>query len=334
MFENIKTTLRALWNPAMYHGLGKGKNYFEGWFYKCVDKNGENIFAIIPGVSFGGIESDKHSFIQVLNGITGQVHYFIYKFEDFSGSKKDFEIRIGANVFSREGIKLDIDKDGVAIKGELKFEGLKPWPVSFLSPGIMGWYAFVPFMQCYHGVLSMDHVINGSLSYNNNTIDFTSGRGYTEKDWGQAFPESWIWMQSNHFDSPEVSLTASIAKIPWLGNYFTGYIAGLLYKGKLYRFTTYNGAVLEKITFQENVLRMNFIDKDYVLEIETGHAGGGNLKAPLPKTGMKGRVNESLKSIVRIKLFKKNGELIYEGKGLNTGLEINGDIERLIKGLE
>ena len=68
-----------------------GKNYFEGWFYKCVDKNGENIFAIIPGVSFGGIESDKHSFIQVLNGITGQVHYFIYKFEDFSSSKKDFE---------------------------------------------------------------------------------------------------------------------------------------------------------------------------------------------------------------------------------------------------
>ena len=23
----------------------------------------------------------------------------------------------------------------------------------------MGWYAWVPFMECYHGVLSLDHTI-------------------------------------------------------------------------------------------------------------------------------------------------------------------------------
>ena len=34
---------------------------------------------------------------------------------------------------------------------------LDGWPVKVTSPGAMGPYAFVPFMECYHGVVSMDH---------------------------------------------------------------------------------------------------------------------------------------------------------------------------------
>ena len=29
--------------------------------------------------------------------------------------------------------------------------------------GIMGWYRFVPFMQCYHGVVSLNHKLNGTF---------------------------------------------------------------------------------------------------------------------------------------------------------------------------
>ena len=47
--------------------------------------------------------------------------------------------------------------------GRLVFEGITPWPVSITSPGIMGWYAWVPKMECYHGVLSLDHRIQGDL---------------------------------------------------------------------------------------------------------------------------------------------------------------------------
>jgi hypothetical protein len=51
----------------------------------------------------------------------------------------------------------------------------------------MGPYAFVPFMECYHGILSMDHKINGQLIIHDEIIDFTGGKGYMEKDWGQSF---------------------------------------------------------------------------------------------------------------------------------------------------
>lgn len=56
------------------------------------------------------------------------------------------------------------------------------------SPGIMGWYAWVPTMECYHGVVSLDHAISGKLMIEDQAHDFNGGRGYIEKDWGKSFP--------------------------------------------------------------------------------------------------------------------------------------------------
>lgn len=45
----------------------------------------------------------------------------------------------------------------------------------------MGPFAFVPFMECYHGIVSMDHIIQGELEIDGATVDFSNGRGYMEK---------------------------------------------------------------------------------------------------------------------------------------------------------
>ena len=36
------------------------------------------------------------------------------------------------------------------IKGKISFGDLFRWPSNLFSPGIMGPYSFVPFMECYH----------------------------------------------------------------------------------------------------------------------------------------------------------------------------------------
>lgn len=46
----------------------------------------------------------------------------------------------------------------------------------------MGPFSFVPFMEYYHGILSMDHNIEGSLEHNGKIISFDQGKGYMEKD--------------------------------------------------------------------------------------------------------------------------------------------------------
>ena len=40
--------LHALWHPASYHGWGRSKRFFEGWYYKLVSLNETHAFAIIP----------------------------------------------------------------------------------------------------------------------------------------------------------------------------------------------------------------------------------------------------------------------------------------------
>jgi len=91
--------------------------------------------------------------------------------------------------------------------------------------------AFGPIMECYHDIISLDHSLSGSLLSNDTEIVFNGGWGYIEKDWGKSFPEAYVWIQSNHFQKKETSLSASIAKIPWLNGFFRGYCEPLISVG-------------------------------------------------------------------------------------------------------
>ena len=211
-----------------------------------------------------------------------------------------------------------------------------PWPVKLLSPGVMGWYAFVPGMDCYHGILSMDHAVEGFIVVDGTRKDLKGGRSYIEKDWGVSMPSSWIWMQTNHFNRDGISLSGSIAKIPWLGNYFTGYIFGFLCDKKLYKFTTYSGAKVTGLDVTDDNIRIRLENKVYRLDIDADRSEGVEL--PAPRLGeMTVKVNESLHSSINVALLRKTGsgtKLIYSGTGRNAGLELVGDVTELTKGLK
>jgi hypothetical protein len=262
------------------------------------------------------------------------LHYFSYPISSFWANKDKFEIKIGNNYFSLDHVILDIEDGETRVKAEMEFENIVPWPVTRLSPGAMGFFAFIPFLECYHGVLSFNHSIKGYVTINKDKIDFTGGKGYIEKDWGYSMPSSWIWMQTNHFDKEGISLFVSIAKIPWLGSYFTGYIFGFVYDGKIYKFTTYNRAKIERLNVTDTDIEIKISDKNYTLQINALRSEGVDL--PAPKLGeMTSKVNESLRSKINIKLYKKEknrNKLLYQGTGRNAGLEFVGDLDELLKG--
>ena len=182
-------SLRTLWKPALYHGEGARPPFFEGWYFKLVDATEAHRYAVIPGVFIGREPASSHAFVQTLDGATGRTTYHRYPFDAFRADPREFDIQVGPNHFRLDRIALDIDAPELRMRGELRFAGLTPWPVTRTSPGIMGPYTFAPFMECYHGVLSFDHTIAGSLAVDGRELDFTGGHGYIEKDWGQAFPE-------------------------------------------------------------------------------------------------------------------------------------------------
>lgn len=312
--------------PAMYHGHNKRAPFFEGWYYKLVSADETQRYAVIPGVILG---EDQHAFIQLLDGTTGQSSYHTYPISAFWASDETFEIRIGKSRFTNDSVQLDVDSMEGSLKGELKFVDPKPWPVDWKSPGIMGWYAWVPFMETYHGVLSFDHLIEGSVNIDGKNIDFSSGRGYIEKDWGQSFPSAWVWFQSNHFETPGICITASVAIIPWLWSSFRGFIIGFWWNGSLYRFATYTGGEIESLDIFDDRVEWVVRDKNYRLSMTASRPEAGLIRGPT-KIDMGKRVNETLQAEIEVRLSDLDGRVIYEGNGRNGGLEVEGDLTRLL----
>ena len=322
--------VQRVMNPAWYHGRGAKPPFFEGWYYKLVNQDESQRWAIIPGVFVNEESTKSHAFVQVLNGNTGASYY--HRFGTFKAEENAFDITIGrTNHFTLEQFSLDFADEHGAISGELRFEGLQPWPISILSPGVMGWYAWLPTMQTYHGVLSFDHHIDGQLNLYGETVDFTGGRGYIEKDWGQSFPEGYIWMQSNHFETAGTSLTASIARVPNTSD-TRGFIVGLWHDGDLYSFTTYNNTEIEKLIIDEHTVEWIMYRNDAELHITAQRASGGLLKGP-EVDGMNMRVAETMQATIDYQLYEIFGPrktLIAQGTGRNAGLEVVGDIELLL----
>lgn len=339
---DVLTRLRTLWQPAAYHGHGLDCNFFEGWYFKVVDCAEQQRYAIIPGIFLGKDGKDSHSFVQTLNGVSGATAYHRYPLEAFCAVPATFDVCVGPNRFMAQGIELNIDNAAGQIVGRIVFDDVKPWPLSWRSPGIMDWYSFVPFMECYHGVVSLDHAVSGQLVIDGRSVDFHGGRGYTEKDWGQAFPRAWIWMQTNHFERAGVCLTASVARIPWLGSAFRGFIVGLLCEGQLYRFASYTGARI--VDLRVTADRVHWTLRGAVahggmrrmaqLEIVAHRAGEDVdlLHAP-GRTAMVQRVLESLTATVevalRVEIDGRTVEL-FAGCGRHAGLELGGALEEIL----
>ena len=324
--------LSRIWRPAVFQGHGKIGPYFEGWFYKIVDVSGACAFAFIPGIFIGKEAKDSHAFVMLLDAEQHLSTYHAYTINEFDASANQLDISVGPNRFRADYFEIHIDSQERSVHGRIDLGAFTPWPVKLFSPGIMGWYAFAPLMQCYHGLISFDHHLAGQLKINDRCVDFTDGRGYIEKDWGQSFPSAYVWMQSNHFSTPGVSLMASIANIPWLGSSFRGFIIGLWMHGTLKRFTTYTGATLDCCEITEKSVKIVVHDKKYKLVIETDRVEGGTLHGPYDLV-MTPIVSETLGSRIQLALYEKSSQsekLVFADVGRHAGLDVNGALNEII----
>lgn len=321
----IRNKLRSIFNPEQFQGWNRRKSYFEGWYFKVLNEAETEAFAIIPGIAIDD-HGKGQAFIQVLDGKKQTAQYHKYDIEEFSPSADKFNIAIQDNTFSLKSIRLNLPE----LKGELHFTNPVPWPNHWYSPGIMGPYTFLPFMQCYHGIVSMDHVINGQIEVDGEVLNFNNGRGYIEKDWGQSFPSAYIWLQTNHFSQPGISLKVSVAKIPYLGYSFVGFIAGLWLGDRLIQFTTYNRSVLRKSEIDAEKVELVMENKKFRLEILVQREASTVLASPILGL-MDGRIEESMNARIEVNLIdRKSGKSIFNDIGRNAGLEVAGKIEEIM----
>jgi hypothetical protein len=156
------------------------------------------------------------------------------------------------------------------------------------------------------------------------------GRGYIEKDWGRSFPSGYIWMQANHFQQEGISLKSSIARIPWLGSSFTGFICGLWLQGELIRFTTYNGTRLRKCFADLHQVHLVMENKRFRIECKVKRDHATALASPILGL-MDGRIEESMSSALEIQFTETgSGKIIYEGISSTTALEVAGNLGSIL----
>ena len=333
--------VRGIRHPEAYHGRGVTRGFFEGWYVKLVSADRSQRWAIIPGIFRGqpghaeaGGGSRDEAFVQVLDGRLGRSWFSPYATDEFEASDRAFDVRVGPNRFSASGVTLELPH----LRGTIEFTSpLEPWPVTWREPGIMGWYGFVPFMECFHGIVSFGHGLRGSLEIDGVETSFDGGRGYIETDWGEAFPSGYVWMASNHIDVSEgpaeaaadASLIASVAIIPWIGRSFRGSIIGFRHSGRLYRWTTYNRSRETRLTIDDRHVRWSVAGPDGVLELDAERVRGGLLHAPL-RTAMHQRVEETIDARIAFRHRDHDGNTLLAGTADCAGLEVFGDTARLL----
>ena len=310
-------SLHTLFHPPVFQGIDKKKNYFEGWYFKMAKQ--DEVIALIPGIAMG---EDRHSFIQVISSREGRSWYVRFPYEAFKADKKIFSVTIGNNHFSIDGISIDLSFEDLRLKAEVKNLNPTPFPVSLASPGIMGWFAYVPFMECFHGVVSTHHSLEGSVELNGKTTDYTGGTGYIEKDWGSSFPSAWVWMQANCFPSDKVACMLSVAKIPFLGMNFQGFLGFLQVEGKLIRFGTYTGAKIVKLEQDSSHAIVIIRQKNHLITFEATLGPASHLSAPR-QGNMDRLILESIMGKIEVTLKKKDGSLLFQETGSLAGIELS-----------
>jgi hypothetical protein len=288
--------------PILFQGNMRKDRYFEGWYFKQVCEKHQQTISFIPGVSL--IKGDEHAFVQVIIAPKIETHYFRFDIKEFSTQDEPFSVRIANNIFKEDGISIDLHDENLTVVGTLNYGEFKKIGSSLYSPTIMGPFTYIPNMECNHGVISMDHSVNGQLDINEQSWLFENDRGYIEKDWGTSFPKRYLWVQANHFNEPSVCFMASVAKIPFLGFSFNGVIANLIINEKEHRFATYNGYKDKNIEKFDGGFSFELKKGDDLCIVIVQFDDSGELKAP-QYGAMSGVIKEGLGAKITV---------MYQGK--------------------
>ena len=338
--------------PILYQGSSRrasGRSgYFEGWYFKQTTNastsagNVNRAVSFIPGISraSAGSRDGDGAFVQMIDGASGTTRFFPFSAGEFSASDDPFEVRVGRNRFSLSGLSVDLEDESGRVRAELEYGGTTPPSQPFPWPGVMGPYSFAPFMECYHGIASLDHRVDGYVEIGGGVqgaattmIGFDDGRGYIEKDWGRSMPRSWLWVQCNTFDAAigPASFFLSLARVPWLGGWFNGFISILLVGGKEYRFASYTGARVELLTFDGSTVSAMLADRSWKLELTVRRSHEGSLAAPMDGA-MNRRISESADSWVRVALKRRHGAAdvpVFDAYSPAAEVEVVGDVDSL-----
>lgn len=299
---------------------------FEGWYFK--HSTGGGVYSFIPGLSVGP-SGEKSAFLQII--YPGGSRFLRYGAEEYRADPDACSVRIGDSRFDASGAHLSVSKDGTEIGGEIRYSAFRPIRRSLWCPTAMGPFSYLRSLECSHDVVSLSHAISGTLDLCGETVDFTGGTGYIERDAGRSFPSAWVWYQCCGFSRPDDCVMLAAARIP-LGkrSSFPGLICICSAGGREYRLATYCGGRLEYAGQTGNGFLLRVRQGTLRLTIRVRVTRGHALLAPL-MGDMTRTIREYPCCDSRVRLTR-GGEVLLESEGRCAGFERVGAFSELCPG--
>lgn len=308
-----------LYHPERFQGSLDRRSYFEGWYFKiAIEEPQPEVIAFIPGIALG---EDSHAFIQVISSREGRSWYVRFPLASFHAGTHNFSIAIGDNHFSKNSISLSLHQSGLDLEASITLIDLQPFPVSLTSVGVMGWFAYLPAMECKHGVVATHGSAEGNLTLNNRTVPIKRSSVYSEKDWGKSFPTAYLWMHANCFSDASTSVMLSIARIPYLGLRFTGFLGFVQLKDEMIHLGTYTNAKIVSLQTTDQEAKVVISKKDRMLTFTARMGSGSHLASPR-NGAMDGSITESVEGTLSLAISDCSGRTHYADESGLAGIEL------------
>ena len=276
-------------------------SYFQGWYFK--NQSEEDTISFIPAYHLNE-QGEASASLQVIT--SKEAHQIFYPYQEIHYLKNRLAIRIGENLFTSQGIRINIHTDKLTVTGKLRYGAFTP-----MKRDIMGPFRYVYRMPCYHNIYSLAHSIQGELTVNGERIDFNRGLGYIEGDEGSEFPSDYLWTQCSWQGEDYNSLMLSVADLRLGPIAFTGCIGVIYYNWREYRFATYLGVRIKRVSPTELWVQQG----RYELQVKILEKMENSLLAPV-KGSMVRTVYESVDARIHYR-FMIDGRVMFDfiGKG-------------------
>lgn len=297
---------------------------FEDWYFRIIDEKGEHLITFDIRITKRG------------RGLEG-----ILQVERTTGTERvvstcslqkivihDKLIRIDKSQLGLDKIMLDIDEPGLKIQGELELSHTIDLRKSFWQPGLMGVYKWIPFLEFYEEILSLRSVTVGSVMINDEIYSLDAGNCYIQKQWGEHFPNVWLWAQGSQFAKhKDLSIALGVARLKIFFNYYTAFAIPIHYDGYTEIFANYNGGHIAKLYRYKGYVHLIVTKKDKMLDIKIYGRDESGCIANKETHGIRD-IYECEMVKVEVKLTEQ-GRVILEDNCLCGGVQIGGNTSKL-----
>ncbi len=306
-------------DPNRYHWNGLTNPFFEGWFFRVALPDGRSFGFIYSVQNPGAMSGDPSGAHVVIARNCGDVVHGEFGLDAFSADRERFTMRTAGNRSTEGHFDGELCENGHEVSWDIDYEIIEPWPSTM---GTMTNFPGLP-VNWYVGALRARGT--GVINWDGERIALKNAAVFQDHNWGNFFPQGYIWMQSQEFPDSRDALAVAGGNI--------GVEAGMFvwrHGGELVEIRSQDMNALFKFSGDyeagEVVVDIRRGDRRYVV---TGFFGD-DIPAILPAPRPEGNVpytRMAMSGRIRVQVLVRNifkWELVEEVWSVTAGVEMGG----------